>query len=90
MLSLDSGRHGGHAHGATASRAVLNCLVKATDRLSNPDLCADVIEEANQRPFDLMQRQHESFGMGATLAGVFLIANALLAFNVGDSRSYHC
>ncbi|MEH2539169.1 PP2C family protein-serine/threonine phosphatase [Bradyrhizobium sp. AZCC 1699] len=80
---------GGHAHGAMASRAVLDHLVGATDRLSNPDFCAEAIEEANQHLFALMQDQRESVGMGATLVGAILSPNTVLAFNVGDSRSYH-
>lgn len=80
---------GGHVHGAMASRAVLDHLAGATDRLSNPELCAEVIEEANQHLFALMQEHHESVGMGATLVGAILSPNAVLAFNVGDSRSYH-
>jgi serine/threonine protein phosphatase PrpC len=44
---------GGHAHGAAASRAVLDYLVAAIDRLSNPATCAEVVEEANRHLFEL-------------------------------------
>lgn len=39
---------GGHAKGALASRAVLDYLVAAADRISNPERCAAAIEETNQ------------------------------------------
>ena len=63
---------GGHAQGAMASRAVLDYLVAAADRLSNPELCADAIEEANQHLYALMQQHEGVLGMGSTLVGAFL------------------
>jgi protein phosphatase len=79
---------GGHAQGAMASRAVLDYLVAAADRLSNPKTCAAAIEEANQHLYTLMEQQEASLGMGTTLVGAFLTPTALLTFNVGDSRCY--
>jgi protein phosphatase len=79
---------GGHAQGAMASRAVLDYLVAAADRLSNPETCAEAIEDANQHLYTLMEQQEAALGMGATLVGAFLTPAALLTFNVGDSRSY--
>jgi PPM family protein phosphatase len=79
---------GGHAHGAMASRAVLDYLVAATDRLSNSASCAEVVVEANQQLFELMHEHPEALGMGTTLVGAFLTADQLVTFNVGDSRCY--
>jgi serine/threonine protein phosphatase PrpC len=79
---------GGHARGATASRAVLDYLVAAIDRLSDPASCAEVVQEANRHLFELMQKNPQALGMGTTLAGAILTANQLVTFNVGDSRSY--
>lgn len=79
---------GGHAHGAMASRAVLDYLVAAVDRLSNPASCAEAIEEANQNLYELMHKHEEALGMGSTLVGAVLTADQLLTFNVGDSRCY--
>jgi protein phosphatase len=79
---------GGHAQGAMASRAVLDYLVAASDRLSNPESCARAIEEANQHLYTLMEQQEAALGMGTTLVGAFLTPTALLTFNVGDSRCY--
>ncbi len=79
---------GGHAHGAMASRAVLDYLVAAVDRLSNPASCAEAIEEANQHLYALMQEHPEALGMGSTLVGAVLTAERLVTFNVGDSRCY--
>lgn len=79
---------GGHAQGAMASRAVLDYLVAATDRVSDPARCAEAIEDANQHLYSLMQQHEGAHGMGTTLAGAFLSSTALLSFNVGDSRCY--
>ncbi|MGY3388772.1 serine/threonine protein phosphatase PrpC [Bradyrhizobium sp. USDA 3311] len=79
---------GGHAQGAMASRAVLDYLVAAADRLSHPAICAEVIEEANQQLFKLMREDEHAIGMGTTLVGAVLAANRVVTFNVGDSRCY--
>jgi protein phosphatase len=79
---------GGHAQGAMASRAVLDHLVAAIDRLADPATCAEVVEEANQRLFELMQEHQEALGMGSTIVGAVLRADRLVTFNVGDSRCY--
>lgn len=79
---------GGHAHGAMASRAVLDYLVAASDRLSNPASCAEVVEEANRHLYELMREHEEALGMGSTLVGAVLTAGQLLTFNIGDSRCY--
>jgi protein phosphatase len=79
---------GGHAEGALASRAVLDYLVAAANRISNPETCAEAIEGASQHLYTLMEQQEATLGMGTTLVGAFLTPTALLTFNVGDSRSY--
>jgi protein phosphatase len=79
---------GGHAKGAMASRAVLDYLVAAADRISNPETCAEAIKDANQHLYTLMEQQETALGMGTTLVGAFLTPIALLTFNVGDSRCY--
>src|SRR5262249_53358532 len=79
---------GGHAQGAMASRAVLDYLVAAIDRLSDPASCAEVIEGANQHLFALMHEHPEALGMGSTIVGAVLGADQLVPFNCGDSRCY--
>ncbi len=79
---------GGHAHGAMASRAVLDYLVATVDRLSSPASCAEVVEEANRHLYELMREHEEALGMGSTLVGAVLTAGNLLTFNIGDSRGY--
>lgn len=79
---------GGHAHGAMASRAVLDHLVAAVDRLSEPASCEKVIEDANRHLYELMHQHEEALGMGSTLVGAVLTAGQLLTFNIGDSRCY--
>lgn len=79
---------GGHAHGAMASRAALDYLVAAVDRLSNPASCAEAIEGANQHLYALMHEHPETLGMGSTVAGAVLSSDRLIAFNIGDSSCY--
>jgi PPM family protein phosphatase len=79
---------GGHAHGAMAGRAILDYLVAAIDRLSNPASCAEAVEEANPHLFELMHEHPEALGMGTALVVAALTANQLVTFNVGDSRCH--
>jgi PPM family protein phosphatase len=79
---------GGHAHGAMASRAVLDYLIAAADRLSNRGSCAEVIEDANRHLYEVMQAHEDALGMGSTIVGAVLTAERLVTFNVGDSRCY--
>lgn len=79
---------GGHAQGAMASRAVLDYLAGAIDRLADPATCIELVEEANQHLFELMSEHQEALGMGSTIVGAVLSADRLATFNVGDSRCY--
>lgn len=79
---------GGHVHGATASRGILDYLVVALDRLANPASCVEVIDEANQHLFSIMHERVETAGMGSTVVGAILKGYQLFIFNVGDSRCY--
>jgi len=69
---------GGHAHGAVASRAVLDYLVTNANRISNPSSCAEAVEHANQHLYALLQRHRLALGMGTTLVGAILTPAALL------------
>ena len=79
---------GGHARGAMASRAVIDYMVAAIDRLADTSSFAEAIEEANQHLFAIMQEHQEALGMGSTIVGAVLGAKQLVTFNVGDSRCY--
>lgn len=79
---------GGHAHGALASRTILDRLIADTDRLTEPATCTEAIRDANDHLYQLMQSQPEASGMGATLVGAVLTPSKLLTFNIGDSRAY--
>ena len=87
VLMIADGK-GGHAQGAMASRAVLDYLVAAIDRLADPATCAGVVEEANQHLLELMHEHQEALGMGSTIVGAVLRADRLVTFNVGDSRCF--
>jgi protein phosphatase len=62
-------------------------LVAAADRLSNPEMCAEAIEGANQHLYTLMEQREAALSMGATVVGAFPAPKALLVFNIGNSRS---
>jgi serine/threonine protein phosphatase PrpC len=79
---------GGHAHGATASRAVLDLLIADAERLASPETCADAIRTANDHLYELMEADPTVVSMGSTLVGAALASAQLLIFNVGDSRAY--
>lgn len=67
---------------------MLDHLIAAADRLSNPESCAKAIEDADRHLYALMQQQEAALGMGTTLVGACLTRTALLTFNIGDSRCY--
>jgi PPM family protein phosphatase len=79
---------GGHAHGSTASRAVLDRLIADIERLASQATCTNAIEDANDHLYELMQSDPDAIGMGTTLVGAVLTSTQLLIFNVGDSRAY--
>lgn len=79
---------GGHTHGAVASRAALDAVIRFGIDLSNIDACADALVDANDRIYDLMGDQPETAGMGTTIVGVAISDDAVVHFNVGDSRAY--
>jgi PPM family protein phosphatase len=79
---------GGHAHGAMASRALLERLIADIERLASPTTCAEAIQAANDHLYELMHADPKAIGMGATLVGATLTSTQLLIFNAGDSRGY--
>jgi len=79
---------GGHAHGALASKTVLDHLITTTEHLLEPQSAAAAVDAANARLYAVMAERPETEGMGTTVVGAVLFARSLLVFNVGDSRCY--
>jgi len=79
---------GGHAHGAVASKIVLDHLVADADRLLESQSAAAAVDAANTRLYAVMANHPESEGMGTTVVGAVLSTQSLLVLNVGDSRCY--
>jgi protein phosphatase len=79
---------GGHAHGALASRTVLDHLITDADRRLEFQSAAAAVDAANARLYAVMAEHSESEGMGTTVVGAVLSTRSLLVLNVGDSRCY--
>jgi serine/threonine protein phosphatase PrpC len=79
---------GGHTHGETASRmAVARMLTKAPEMVTQEDVFR-VLVETNVSFYDLMAANSDLRGMGTTVAGVVVLPEQVIGFNVGDSRIY--
>lgn len=79
---------GGHAGGALASQAAATAIQAAAGRLRDAESARQVLSEANERLYALMQAGAGTPGMGTTLAGLALWPDRAVVFNVGDSRVY--
>ncbi len=85
---------GGHSAGEIASsfacKYVLEYLLVNLKRLN--EIAEQVIREAysyaNQKIVELQMENPLWFGMGTTLAGVFVLKEKVIISNVGDSRVY--
>jgi serine/threonine protein phosphatase PrpC len=80
---------GGHPAGEIASRAAIESMLAGLPR-TQPDRAGvnALLHATNRFLFDEMARCPQWFGMGTTLAGIVAGAEAVVAFNVGDSRIY--
>lgn len=85
---------GGHNAGEIASsfacKYVLEYILINKERFDN--ISRQIIKEAysyaNQKITELQSKNPAWFGMGTTLAGVFLFSNKVIISNIGDSRVY--
>jgi serine/threonine protein phosphatase PrpC len=73
---------GGHAGGAEAS------LIAALRLSDTRDDIEQALAAVNAAMYDEMDRTPALRGMGATVAGVEIRAEAIEVFNVGDARAY--
>jgi PPM family protein phosphatase len=79
---------GGHAAGEVASRSVAEHLARRAAQATDEAAIAQLLLEANDELFALMDRRPAWYGMGTTVAGVAVAPSGIVAFNVGDSRVY--
>lgn len=79
---------GGHRAGERASHMAVNAFLVNNQSLTNPVSLAVFLRGINRSIFDASAEEIQLRGMGTTIAGVVCSAEALLWFNVGDSRVY--
>lgn len=80
---------GGHPAGDVASRLAVDRLLEEIDaQVRDEDALVGAILSANRTLFAEMERVPALYGMGTTVAGLVVHPDAMLAFNVGDSRIY--
>ena len=80
---------GGHAAGEVASALAIRCLAAVLPQLDSLEEVTSAIEATNLALSDAMRTRPEFMGMGTTIAGLKLLGDTALTFNVGDSRIYH-
>jgi serine/threonine protein phosphatase PrpC len=73
---------GGHAGGAEASLLAALRLSEVSDDIDQ------ALAAANSAMYDRMDQVTELRGMGATVAGIQIVADTVEVFNVGDARAY--
>jgi protein phosphatase len=78
---------GGHAGGDLASRVALNVIAQVSPGWRGPQDVSSALEVVNEQ-VRAMGAGNDLGGLGTTVAGLCLLADGLLAFNVGDSRIY--
>lgn len=79
---------GGNAAGDVASRLALELLKPVMPLMTDLIAIDQGLAAVNGALFDTMKRYPSLNGMGTTIAGVVLLHDRALVFNVGDSRIY--
>ncbi|MFF7989540.1 PP2C family protein-serine/threonine phosphatase [Kitasatospora xanthocidica] len=79
---------GGHPGGEVASAIVARRLAADGDTLDGEEAVREELEECNRAVYAAAAGEPELAAMGTTVAGLVLLPERALAFNVGDSRVY--
>ncbi|MER6122984.1 PP2C family serine/threonine-protein phosphatase [Streptomyces sp. NPDC001795] len=83
---------GGHPGGEVASALVVRRLAAMGPALSSEDAVREAVESCNRAVYAAAEAKGGDGGeltmMGTTLAGVVVLPESLLVFNVGDSRVF--
>lgn len=78
---------GGHPCGEVASRTVVKFLSDRSAMFCNEHSCEAALHAANEYLYELMD-DPQRIGMGTTVVGLAARNDAIIHFNVGDSRLY--
>jgi serine/threonine protein phosphatase PrpC len=79
---------GGHPCGELASALVVRRLARAGPSLDGEQAIRDALDECNGMLYEAAAGNPDLTSMGTTVAGVAVIPELLVAFNIGDSRVY--
>jgi len=79
---------GGHPGGEVASTLVVRRLAGAGPLVDGEASLREALQACNRAVYSAAERNPELTAMGTTVAGVVVTAEAVFAFNVGDSRVY--
>jgi serine/threonine protein phosphatase PrpC len=88
VICLVADGMGGHAAGEVASRTVAEGLSRRAAEATDEVRVAQLLHEANDQLFGLMNQSPLWYGMGTTVAGIAVAPSGVIVFNVGDSRVY--
>ncbi|MFJ8626183.1 PP2C family protein-serine/threonine phosphatase [Kitasatospora sp. NPDC093550] len=79
---------GGHPGGEVASAVVARRLAADGDALDGEEAVREELEECNRAVYAAAAGDPELAAMGTTVAGLVLLPERALVFNIGDSRVY--
>lgn len=79
---------GGQPAGEVASALVVGRLARAGTSLDGADSVRHALNTCNRAVYEAASDDPEQATMGTTVAGVVVLPDSLLVFNVGDSRVY--
>lgn len=82
-------RDGGHAAGDVASRSIAERLAEKATAITDTETVRLALQIVNCEVYEMMAMEPAHLGMGATVAGLVVVDQRLIWFNVGDSRLYH-
>ncbi|MER7578900.1 PP2C family serine/threonine-protein phosphatase [Kitasatospora sp. NPDC097691] len=79
---------GGHPGGEVASALVARLLAAHGDALDGEEAVREELQECNRAVYAAAAGEPELAAMGTTVAGLVLLPEQAVVFNVGDSRVY--
>jgi PPM family protein phosphatase len=79
---------GGHANGEAASSTVLAVFREGYGDIDKAEHIRNLFRIAKEKLNLLVEKNHGSFGLGTTVAGIFFSSGKAFVLNCGDSRIY--
>ncbi|MFG2983067.1 PP2C family protein-serine/threonine phosphatase [Streptomyces sp. NPDC048258] len=80
---------GGQPAGEVASELVVRQLAALGPALDSAEAISDALNRCNDAVYSATDGRPDLTAMGTTVAGALVLAESLLAFNVGDSKVFH-